>query len=105
MHLRNVWALVFGMALVAVACARGNDDDAGGELVGDDGGTLGVPVPAADASSFVGTSRPACEPRTCAKLGAECGPQGDGCGGLIQCGTCTAPTACGGGGVPNQCGG
>jgi uncharacterized protein YkwD len=44
-----------------------------------------------------------CEPSTCAELGAECGTVSDGCGGLIECGGCTAPDVCGGGG-PNLCG-
>jgi hypothetical protein len=39
-----------------------------------------------------------CTPTTCAKLGYSCGPAGDGCGGLLQCGTCTSPQYCGGGG-------
>src|SRR5438270_8201191 len=34
----------------------------------------------------------------CATLGASCGKQGDGCGGEIDCGTCSAPDSCGGGG-------
>ena len=41
----------------------------------------------------------ACVPKTCAQLGATCGPQGDGCGGTLACGTCTAPAFCGGGGA------
>jgi len=51
---------------------------------------------------------PLCTPITCASLGNTCGPQGDGCGGLVgPCGTgaCTLPQVCGGGGVFNQCGG
>ncbi len=46
-----------------------------------------------------------CTPKTCAQLGAPCGAQGDGCGGIVACGTCTAPQSCGGGGVADQCGG
>ncbi len=46
-----------------------------------------------------------CVPRTCTDVGAKCGPAGDGCGGLLDCGTCVAPETCGGGGVPNKCGG
>jgi hypothetical protein len=46
-----------------------------------------------------------CTPKTCADLGVECGPEGDGCGGLQQCGTCVAPETCGGGGAPGKCGG
>jgi hypothetical protein len=46
----------------------------------------------------------ACTPKTCAQLGKNCGPVGDGCGGVLSCGTCTAPSTCGGGGVPSVCG-
>lgn len=44
-----------------------------------------------------------CKPRTCTDLAANCGPQGDGCGGVIQCGTCGTGEVCGVGG-PSQCG-
>jgi hypothetical protein len=44
-----------------------------------------------------------CTPRTCMQLGADCGPQGDGCGGVIQCGDCPPGQACGAGGA-NKCG-
>ncbi|HEX7667672.1 MAG TPA: hypothetical protein VF407_24255, partial [Polyangiaceae bacterium] len=46
-----------------------------------------------------------CKPLTCADLGDTCGPAGDGCGNVIDCGTCTAPETCGGGGLPSKCGG
>jgi hypothetical protein len=46
-----------------------------------------------------------CKPATCQSLGYTCGEAADGCGGTIgPCGTCTAPTVCGGGGKPNICG-
>ena len=45
-----------------------------------------------------------CAPRTCAQLGYDCGDNGDGCGGVIHCGSCTPPTICGGGGQPSICG-
>ncbi len=51
-----------------------------------------------------GPPPPTCTPRTCAQQNIGCGPAGDGCGGLLQCGTCTPPQTCGGGGVPGQCG-
>jgi hypothetical protein len=47
---------------------------------------------------------PSCTPLTCAALGVNCGSPGDGCGGTLSCGTCTAPATCGGGGVTNTCG-
>ena len=46
-----------------------------------------------------------CVPQTCAGLGFNCGAASDGCGGTLQCGTCTAPETCLGGGIPGQCGG
>jgi len=55
--------------------------------------------------SKCGVADTGCKPKTCAELGANCGPQGDGCGGTItSCGTCTAPETCGGGGTPSVCG-
>jgi hypothetical protein len=50
------------------------------------------------------TCTSACTPRTCAQLGFNCGAADDGCGGQLTCGTCTAPSTCGGGGVTNVCG-
>lgn len=47
---------------------------------------------------------PICNPTTCQNLGFNCGPAGDGCGGLLQCGTCNQPDICGGGGKPSVCG-
>ena len=46
-----------------------------------------------------------CVPLTCASLSVDCGPQGDGCGGMIQCGSCKSPATCGGGGASSKCGG
>ena len=49
---------------------------------------------------------PLCTPKTCADFPAgTCGQQADGCSGLTaDCGSCTAPQYCGGGG-PSLCGG
>ena len=47
---------------------------------------------------------PLCNPTTCQSLGFDCGPTGDGCGGLLQCGTCQAPLICGAAGTPGRCG-
>jgi hypothetical protein len=47
----------------------------------------------------------ACVPLTCASQHVNCGPIGDGCGNLLQCGTCSGNQTCGGGGTPGQCGG
>jgi hypothetical protein len=51
------------------------------------------------------TGTPTCTPRTCQQLGVNCGLQGDGCGGTINCGSCPMGQFCGGGGMPGICGG
>src|SRR5262249_4154106 len=48
-----------------------------------------------------------CKPKTCADFpSGTCGPQADGCGGLLtSCGTCSAPQTCGGDPAkPGKCG-
>ncbi|MGH7272738.1 MAG: hypothetical protein ACREJ3_20100, partial [Polyangiaceae bacterium] len=48
---------------------------------------------------------PICTPKTCMDLGYTCGPNSDGCGHEIDCGTCVSPAFCGGGGKFSVCGG
>jgi Calcineurin-like phosphoesterase len=55
------------------------------------------------------TNPPACStgaggPALCLAANANCGTIPDGNGGTVNCGTCTAPQTCGGGGTANQCG-
>jgi hypothetical protein len=57
-----------------------------------------------DLSSCVTPDIPTCTPKTCAQQGLMCGPAGDGCGNVIQCGPCPAGQTCGGGGMPSVCG-
>jgi uncharacterized repeat protein (TIGR01451 family) len=45
-----------------------------------------------------------CTPATSCPAGDNCGSVSDGCGDMLDCGTCTAPETCGGGGTPNVCG-
>lgn len=47
---------------------------------------------------------PACAPITCDDVEKTCGALPDGCGEELECGRCTAPDTCGGGGVDNVCG-
>jgi hypothetical protein len=56
------------------------------------------------AQCVPGAPPPVCNKVTCAQLGVSCGPAGDGCGGQQDCGPCTPPLTCGGGGTPSQCG-
>jgi hypothetical protein len=98
------WLLVLGMGLASMGCGSsdtgpGFDGDAG---TGTDSG------PALDGGGMTpdpdgGPS--GCTPRTCAEAGKDCGPVADGCGNLIECGTCEAPETCGGGGEASVCGG
>src|SRR5688572_5006277 len=78
--------------------AAGSSVGGGG---GDDGGTGGGGgMGGAGADGGQG-----CGLVTCATSNANCGPIGDGCGNIIDCGGCPLPTTCGGGGMPSQCGG
>ncbi|MBI3767819.1 MAG: hypothetical protein HY271_04895 [Deltaproteobacteria bacterium] len=57
-----------------------------------------------EAAACTGTCTGPCTPTTCAAEGKSCGTIPDGCGGTLDCGSCTAPRTCGGGGTPNVCG-
>jgi len=74
-----------GMCPAGETCGGGGTPNVCGKGAGGDGG--------------------ACKPKTCAEMMLNCGPVADGCGALVNCGTCTAPAICGGGGKPNVCGG
>ncbi len=56
-----------------------------------------------DLSACVQPYTPICTPGTCAAAGVSCGPASDGCGNLLDCGTCPSGQYCGGGG-PGKCG-
>jgi hypothetical protein len=56
-----------------------------------------------DLSACVQPYTPVCTPTTCAQLKLSCGPAGDGCGGLLDCGSCASDQICGGNG-PGVCG-
>ena len=66
----------------------------------------GVDALAPDAEAGDEPKSDVCVPGTCETLGKNCGPTPDGCGGTItSCGACSPVQLCGGGGVPNVCGG
>ncbi|MBW2733375.1 MAG: hypothetical protein JRH20_13385 [Deltaproteobacteria bacterium] len=44
-----------------------------------------------------------CVPTTCLILGFDCGDTDDGCGYLLNCGSCSEPQLCGVDGRPNHC--
>ncbi|HSS01758.1 MAG TPA: hypothetical protein VLM79_32095, partial [Kofleriaceae bacterium] len=41
--------------------------------------------------------------KTCAQANAQCGAAGDGCGNIIQCGSCPVEQACVGGTCTSGC--
>ncbi len=57
-----------------------------------------------DLASCIAPDQPVCTPKKCSELGIGCGPTGDGCGNILQCGDCAPGQTCGGGGTPSQCG-
>jgi hypothetical protein len=98
----SVAAIVAG---VAIACGSSDsstftDGGDGGAGPGDPGGGVFV---AEDAG---GTTPTGCKKLTCDDVKATCGPIGDGCGGVVECGPCDAAKgeSCGGGGTPSVCG-
>ncbi len=78
-----------------------NTDTSVGQFVG-----LGVSIAGAQLGTSFYTVLPSgsCMPMTCASAGYECDIFPDGCCGYINCGTCTSPDTCGGGGVIGKCG-
>jgi uncharacterized protein YjbI with pentapeptide repeats len=44
-----------------------------------------------------------CTPKTCASLGKNCGVVPNGCAGMLNCGSCSTGSSCGGGGTANVC--
>ena len=88
----------------------GSGGDVGGGVGGSAGGGLGGGLGGGAGGGTGGTggnlaTDGGCGLVTCASAGATCGLIGDGCGLLLDCGSCTAPATCGGGGVANACGG
>jgi hypothetical protein len=101
------FALVLTGGALVGACGSSGDGSEfgpGAPEAGPGGDETGGPIFTNDSGPNDG-SPTGCVKKTCSDLGANCGPQGDGCGGTIQCGDCKAPETCGGGGTPSQCGG
>ena len=87
--------MFFSLAIVIAACGASGDNTPGT--------TAQVDASTSDPD-FVDTSKTSCKPKTCAELGFDCGKNADGCGGLIDCGSCKSPKFCGAGGF-SKCGG
>jgi hypothetical protein len=103
--------VVAAVGALVYACGSSGDESGFGNQgnpPGDDGGTSsGNPPGFIPQGGDSGPPPPSCVPTTCAAANANCGPIGDGCGGIINCdppGGCPAGETCGGGGTPSQCG-
>ncbi len=110
--MRPVVALLACVPTVAVmiaSCAGGSEETLAPFTDTTDGGADTGVLDSSDPDSplFLDASfADACPgARSCALAGATCGPIGDGCGGVLQCGACALPQTCGGGGTPGACGG
>jgi hypothetical protein len=97
-RLISLVVLIGAIAIVAASCGGSASDTTGDRDASTfDGSTngFGSPDSGGNASN--------CVPTTCAALGYDCGVNGDGCGGTVDCGSCTAPLSCGVGGF-SKCG-
>jgi hypothetical protein len=97
----NCGAIADGCGGVIASCGT---CDVVGEFCGGAGASKCGTGVAIDEDGGIIDGGGVCIPKTCTDLGANCGMQSDGCGNLMDCGTCTGGTTCGGGGVPSQCG-
>lgn len=97
--------VVVAVAAVAFACGSGDGSEFVTPPIDEEGGLTPPPgtfTPTGDAGAPDGSG--SCTRLTCATAGANCGPIGDGCGGVIPCGTCADGETCGGGGKASTCG-
>ncbi|MDB5220243.1 MAG: Tryptophan synthase alpha chain [Myxococcaceae bacterium] len=106
-----VRSLCIAAAVAAVAIACGSSDSSqftDPTANGEEAGITPPPGTFVPAEGGTGTEGgpSTCKPKTCVDLKATCGPIGDGCGNVVQCGTCDLANGetCGGGGVPSACG-
>lgn len=103
--IRVMIASTLAAGLIAACGSEADSTFTGG---GEDGEDAGPPPPSLggdpgdnDASAVYGGQ---CKPRTCAQQGIECGPAGDGCGGIIpDCGKCGDGLRCGGPNALSKC--
>src|SRR3569832_1053869 len=90
------------MLFFTVACGPTHKDP-GAPLDGNGVAIDGPPIPTDTDNGSNGSAT--CTLNTCTSQNAMCGPIGDGCGGQVDCGSCTSPETCGGGGINFECGG
>jgi hypothetical protein len=97
-------ALIFGGT--ALAACGGSGSDAYGTFDAGQKKDVTTVLPHDSGVLRLGDSGGvSCNSLTCTALGYNCGVTGDGCGGMLDCGTCASPETCGGGGKFSVCGG
>jgi hypothetical protein len=97
MHRAPVSALG-SFAFVLTGCPFAMDDDYVVErtvVVEPPAPAVDAGAPAVEDAGAPAIDVPPCVPTTCQKLDAQCGPIADGCGGMLDCGTCKADQVCG----------
>jgi len=100
MHVRNVsrwvsrFVFVGATVVTGISCGGSGSSETGDASISD-GAVIQL--------NLEGGSTSKCVSKTCAHQGYTCGPNSDGCGTVIQCGSCTGNAFCGGGGY-SKCG-
>ncbi|MGO9837131.1 MAG: hypothetical protein ACLP1X_23290 [Polyangiaceae bacterium] len=92
-RLACMFALVGATLVTAISCGGSGSSETVGDASLDGMGILNLEAGVANN----------CKPKTCMQQGYTCGWNSDGCGNAIQCGGCTDPDYCGGGGY-SKCG-
>lgn len=91
------FAWILGLALWVGACggsadvSNGNNDGVGGTGQGGEGPGNGTGGALIDGKPKPDT----CTPKTCKELGKNCGKVADGCGDILDCGSCDSGLPCG----------
>ena len=91
---------VVGIVFVLVASCGGAGGDIPGSLDASMFDAFNPGTFSVDGSGGGGNS---CVPSTCKSLGYDCGVNADGCGGTVDCGSCSGSDMCGVGGF-SKCG-
>jgi hypothetical protein len=105
------WVLALALMALMVGCGGGDEPSGGVADSAPPMDAMARDAMAADALPgdasipMPDSSLPdACAPSTCTDLGLNCGFTDNGCGDMLDCGSCVAPESCGGGGTENVCG-
>jgi hypothetical protein len=91
------------LAFVVVIAACASNVKGGSAGSGGSSSTSVTGGGAGGTGSDAGLDGDACVPTTCAELTYDCGTWPDGCGAMLDCGSCNPPEICGGS-VAGHCG-